>query len=186
MPLFITGVARKELFSGVPVIHTTSATIEKKHSQMTNGLSCNTLSRLQRRKGLWPLPVELPPLSLTQKPARSTEAALGARKIQIAHSPTGEGCQHNLPGKKKYLGETPSHLPGEHGSELDQIVGNRHSGIRRQNHRARGIQGCKSTNGREKAAATLFFAEAGKRHWVAHVFVLNIARIHVDDSVTFS
>lgn len=37
----------------------------------------------------------------------------------------------------------------------------------------------------EKAAATLFFAEAGKRHWVANVFVLNVTRIHVDDSITF-
>lgn len=37
----------------------------------------------------------------------------------------------------------------------------------------------------EKAAATLFFAEVGERRWVANVFVLNIARIHVDDSITF-
>lgn len=148
---------QKELFSRVPVIHTTSPTIEKNTPKWQTGLVSKPLSRLRRMKGLRPLQVQRPQPSVTQKPARRW-ALLKYRssvwgKKNTKNSPTREGCQQNLPRKKKYLRETPSNLPGEHKPELDQLEGNRHSGIRRQNHRAHRSQGCQSINGRRKSSS---------------------------------
>lgn len=79
-----------------------------------------------------------------------------------------------------------SNFLADESSGLDQLLGDRYHGIRRQNHRpGLGTSQPRLLVDWEKAAATPFGVETCQGHGVVNLFTLAVIPTHVDDSVIF-